>query len=414
MRFSSSVLVILCIFALVAGFGIYTLFQNPQESNTKNLINKTFPSIEDDKALPKTQGTLTNPKIEQTSILPQIDKLLQSGAYTQLEDLVLTNYSELNSNELEELRRAMHLKASSLRRSEKSRESIELLQTIAAIFDDKESWKLIGLEAALQKDWSTSYSALLKASQLENDSLKLTELLNSLAHASNLYTSSLLEQKDLESALNVAESLYFSHPSFPQFQYNYAQALVALGRLDEAKNILISLKNEPNFTVQSDELLSNIQAIEEASRQDYRPDQTDLTPTDELAQRSIDIPLKRYGTSFIAQTKINGRSISLLLDTGASITALNNQSVQRLGLTATGQTITLDTANGRTQSNLYQANSIELNGVTIKNAVIASIDMPDNPNFVGLLGTDILNSKNGSHSFVLDTSKPALIFEPSR
>ncbi|MCH2191192.1 MAG: retroviral-like aspartic protease family protein [Gammaproteobacteria bacterium] len=411
MKLSFSVWMIMCFFAALAGYAIYTISSSFKEAETVDVATKTITRNQENKSHPnKTELPETNESV-QPSLLFQVKQHLETGNYIKLQELVLNHYSVLNTKELRQIYRSLHLKASSLRRLEKSRESIALLKTIAAIFDDKESWKLIGLETALQKDWPTSYEALLKASRLENDSLQLTELLKNLSHAANLYTSSLLERKDFESALNVAESLYFSHPTFPQFQYNYAQALVAVGRLSEAKNILLSLKNEPNFKIQSEELLSNIEAIATKTQLDSKTNQSAALSTGEAAESSVEIPLNRFGTSFLAKTKINKRSVSLLLDTGASITALGSQTIQTLGLTPLGQTITLDTANGRTQSKLYRANSIELNGVIIQNVVIASIEMPYNPNFVGLLGTDILNGQTDSYSFVLDTSKPALIFK---
>lgn len=418
-KLSFSVWVILLVFATLAAYGIYTLGPVSVEKEPNDL-SVLADSLNKSKALDSIVDIQPEQDINgKQSALPTALELLQSGDYSHLEELVLENYSELHSDELESLRSAMHIRASLLRRQEKQREANELLQTIASIFNDKDSWKLIGLDAAMQKDWLTSYKALLKASQLENDGLKLTELLNSLAHAANLHTSSLIEQNDLDSALQVAESLYFSHPAFPKFQYNYAQALIALGRLNEARTVLASLKSEPNFANQSKELLSNIDRIEEVSQQDYissklRESDTANVDAKDSSIRSINIPLNRYGTGFIANARINNRSVSLLLDTGASITALNNQTIQKLGLTEIGQTITLNTANGQTQSELYRAKTINLNGVTMQNIVVANINMPENPNFVGLLGTDILNSRNNGFSFVLDTSKPALIFTQTR
>jgi clan AA aspartic protease (TIGR02281 family) len=134
------------------------------------------------------------------------------------------------------------------------------------------------------------------------------------------------------------------------------------------------------------------------------PDDLDSQPTDMV------VPLRRVGNSLVVPGSINGRSVSLLLDTGASITALSQDMISRLNLQATGDSVQLSTANGVTKARLYRISKMRLGRVFVRDAVVAEIDLRASGSFQGLLGTDILNNADPRYSYLIDNSKNALIF----
>ena len=100
----------------------------------------------------------------------------------------------------------------------------------------------------------------------------------------------------------------------------------------------------------------------------------------------------------------------LLLDTGASITALSAEAIQDLGLRPNGTIITLNTANGRTQSRLFRTDRLRLGRLQLNDMVVAEIDLSGSRGIAGLLGTDVLNQLNEQFSYPIDDENNALIF----
>ncbi len=100
----------------------------------------------------------------------------------------------------------------------------------------------------------------------------------------------------------------------------------------------------------------------------------------------------------------------MLLDTGASITALSLDAIQRLGLEPTGRYIQLSTANGLRTAQLYSANNIRIGRLKKRHLIVAEVDMPSSSGVQGLLGTDLLNSIDQRYSYLIDNQKNALIF----
>ena len=103
---------------------------------------------------------------------------------------------------------------------------------------------------------------------------------------------------------------------------------------------------------------------------------------------------------------------SLLLDTGASITALSRELIDRLNLQPLNRQIRLNTANGSTLAELYQVERLQLGRLVLSDIVIADIDMGSTSNFQGLLGTDTLNKLRNDYDYVIDNGQKALIFKP--
>ena len=124
----------------------------------------------------------------------------------------------------------------------------------------------------------------------------------------------------------------------------------------------------------------------------------------------IRIPLLRAGNSLLVDVAINSSSIRLLLDTGASITSLSSDTIRHLRLTPTGRSISLSTANGLTQSQLYSADRLNLGPLRLNNLLVAEVDFGRAGQVQGLLGTDVLKHVSREYSYLIDDQKNALIF----
>ena len=82
---------------------------------------------------------------------------------------------------------------------------------------------------------------------------------------------------------------------------------------------------------------------------------------------------------FLAQGQINGRSVPLLVDTGASVVSISAAEAQRIGLNyKAGQPVNMSTANGISTGWLVKLSSIRLGSVDVYNvdAVVTPAAMP--------------------------------------
>ena len=92
---------------------------------------------------------------------------------------------------------------------------------------------------------------------------------------------------------------------------------------------------------------------------------------------------------FEAQGQINGRTVYLIVDTGASAVSLSEAEAQRIGLNyRSGQPVNMNTANGVARGWLVKLDSVRLGSVDVFNvdAVVTPTAMP----YV-LLGNSFLN-----------------------
>ncbi|MDR0529236.1 MAG: TIGR02281 family clan AA aspartic protease [Zoogloeaceae bacterium] len=88
---------------------------------------------------------------------------------------------------------------------------------------------------------------------------------------------------------------------------------------------------------------------------------------------------------------INGRSVTFLVDTGASVIGLGMSEARRLGIRLeNAQTVGVSTANGVTQALKVTLDTVKVGGITLRN-VEAAVG-PDMP--VTLLGMSFLNRTN--------------------
>jgi len=118
------------------------------------------------------------------------------------------------------------------------------------------------------------------------------------------------------------------------------------------------------------------------------------------------IQLQRHGEHYVASLKLNNRiEVKLLMDTGASLSALDYRFVQSTGINNSGSRIRLSTASGQVEADLLDIHSVQFGEYRLSNLEFASIDLGRNQGlYHGLLGMDIL----GEFEFYLDQREAIL------
>ncbi|MEM8660003.1 MAG: retropepsin-like aspartic protease, partial [Pseudomonadota bacterium] len=105
------------------------------------------------------------------------------------------------------------------------------------------------------------------------------------------------------------------------------------------------------------------------------------------------VPLEKYGTGFLVKVTFNERdTVRLLLDTGASITALTPGSFRKLyrpDVSLLGTQL-FKTASGYTRGDIYSAASVSLGEERIDGTTLAVLDRLEMGDVDGLLGMNVL------------------------
>jgi len=157
-------------------------------------------------------------------------------------------------------------------------------------------------------------------------------------------------------------------------QWLLARAQYQLGEFEYALNAIQPLLDEANYKVKALTLLADIEAA---------------------LRKPQSIPLNRQGEHFIVQALINDNyNVSLLLDTGASISLLSESAFNALREYSDVVYVkdsTLNTAGGQVSASIYQVAKFEIQGYTINDFDFAVSPFVSELND-GLLGMNFLRA----------------------
>ena len=349
----------------------------------------------------RTPHEVTTP---QKNNLEKISSLINRQQFGYAAERINNSYSELSSADLELIRTIINRKTVELDRSGDYRQAIQLSEMEVSVFDDKAAWSKLAYYAEQVSDWQQALEAMMKVSTLESDPIKLEKQLSLLVKYAAKLRAVLENQGDRYGVHRIYDRLYKTHPGHGRFQLELAYSYLRLEQVDQARPLLKQLQFDLDFGEVSRQILAKLDSsAEQASR---------LPPPETEQTREIVVPLGRLGTNLTTEVKIDRRPVEVLLDTGASITALDNRLIQALGLQPTNESISLATANGRRSAALYRVKSLQLGQFQLRNHVIAGIDFDQHAGFAGLLGTDVLAKIRQSHTYVIDDQRSALVFKP--
>ncbi|MEE4145521.1 MAG: retropepsin-like aspartic protease [Halieaceae bacterium] len=146
------------------------------------------------------------------------------------------------------------------------------------------------------------------------------------------------------------------------------------------------------------ELLARLRAADDGSdpqwsaalQQHLSDADTEMAPGAVLSNA---VPLERRGAGYIVEVTLNDQAtLKLLVDTGASMTALTHESFRRLQrhrFSLLGTRL-FNTANGYTRGDIYRASALTLGEERIEGASIAVLDLRTMDDIDGLLGMNVL------------------------
>jgi clan AA aspartic protease (TIGR02281 family) len=351
----------------------------PSNSGITKELEATEPSSTD------SQTDTTNRVL--ADHLSRINTWIAQDDLTQIKHYVLQHYSALTRSELDAIKQAL------LSTSTTQANAIDQLALAAELFDDSTSWLAYAQHAERGQYWHEAHAAYLQLSQHEVRPEKQEQALSALVRTSAHLRNELERNADLAGIRLLYQQLVDLHPGFPRFRLELAHASMHHGDHEHARQLYEELRYDPEFGDIAEHALETI----------------DRQSADKAARNDVVIPLEMQGSSMVVEVTLNQRPATLLLDTGASITALSQSTIRSLNLNPTGEQIWLATANGQRQSAIYSLNQITLGQFKLNRVPVAEIELE---RFDGLLGTDLLNVLAQKYNYRLENNPSRLVFSP--
>lgn len=119
----------------------------------------------------------------------------------------------------------------------------------------------------------------------------------------------------------------------------------------------------------------------------------DFETDDVIANQGRPIPLKQFGDQYVVEAELSNNPVALLIDTGASVTAISKQYFDTLSnrykINYIGS-FSIGTAGGSIMARMYQFRELTINHVTVQNLPVVILPMQGIKNADGLLGMNFL------------------------
>ena len=196
--------------------------------------------------------------------------------------------------------------------------------------------------------------------------------------------ANLVAADDLFGLTNIYEQMHSLNLLRPIHRLGQAQIYLQTGNLITARDILVELTNEPSVSIAAEKIMLEHQQQFASSNSNKIALQNDY---------SDQIALVSRGNQYWADLEIEDNVVTLLIDTGASMTTLSRQAFQALPNTNNfdliGQRM-FNTANGITKGNIYRVDRLELGRFALNDAQIAVLDFKMPEGVDGLLGMNVL------------------------
>jgi len=262
----------------------------------------------------------------------------------------------------------------------------QLLQHfLVAAYRDVEARILLAAAYRGQEDFPAAIDQLYEARGSAYRPAMLQRITGQIRSIVAELTQSLKRNDDQIALLALYQHLIQLEPDYAPWFMGLAVAQLALDDKEAARRSLLLVSQDPDVGAQAQAMLSEL-SIAFAEMQDPEPRDS--------ATGVVGIPLHRSGNHFIVDAiPANGRSIRLLIDTGASLTIVTPDVLELRGISYqdTGRTGVFNTANGRVRAPVYKLDSLSVGDWQVKHLEIGVLDLGSRSGVDGLLGMNFLN-----------------------
>jgi clan AA aspartic protease (TIGR02281 family) len=185
--------------------------------------------------------------------------------------------------------------------------------------------------------------------------------------------------------------------STPAYRLGQALVCLELGDLSTARTLLQPLAEHPALAEEAAGLLARMEPAPRAAPP--------------AAAERVGIALQRRGGHHLVPVRLNDAvAVTLLIDTGASITSLSQERFNELSRDTffeyRGWRI-FNTAGGHVRGNIYRANTLRLGEQVLEDVDIAVLDFRQGSGVDGLLGMNVLRH----YRFEIDQDRDVLTLQ---
>jgi clan AA aspartic protease (TIGR02281 family) len=190
---------------------------------------------------------------------------------------------------------------------------------------------------------------------------------------------------DSNAMLALYQHLVELEPDHAAWFLELAAAQLALDDKAAARSTLLLIAQDPDVGARAQAMLSELSVAFVETRG---------TGALDSASQVAGIPLTRSGNHFIVDARATGgRSMQLLIDTGASLTIFTPEVLAQGGIRYrdTGRTAVFNTANGQVRAPVYTLDSLAVGDWQVSQIEIGVLDLGDRSGVDGLLGMNFLS-----------------------
>ena len=212
---------------------------------------------------------------------------------------------------------------------------------------------------------------LLNRAYMEQSTFEVTDSIDRITNAVlNSFT-------DKQRAKRIAFLRWLTNYQSERLDYWYelAESLVREKDFDAAEAAIQTISGSPQYHKEAMQMTQHIERLRAMA-----------------SQRYAEVPLVKHGDHYLVLARINQSvELTLLLDTGASLTSISPSTVEALNINIShAPELRLMTANGAVQAKQLVLSTMELGDSLLPNVPVGVIDL-DSPHFDGLLGMSYLN-----------------------
>jgi clan AA aspartic protease (TIGR02281 family) len=231
---------------------------------------------------------------------------------------------------------------------------------------DPEAYLLDADLQQLQGRGLQALSPLLALLEFADDPEVVTRAREQLALLVEAREAQLASTGDVAGLVRLFEDLSRRDPGFDGHRLRLAHWLLRAGRLADAERILAETGTMGVDPVARDELAAGI----------------------ELARAGL--PFERRHGALHVSVRFAGKPLTLLVDTGATTTAISRAGAIELGARPTGERVRVRTAGGIVESEVHRVSDFEVGALHLEDLSVLVLEGPLPHGVDGLLGMDVL------------------------
>lgn len=334
----------------------------------------------------------------------QLSQLLQSGAHTEALDVYAAIADQYDEQTQEAARSQVLAHASSLIAARQYITAQQLLEAYLLLaYRDVDAYILLAETGLAGNEWRRAIDLYYDAKGHAHR-VATIERLNALIRVAVEQHAGRLEQhRDYPGLLDLYRHLTQLEPDHAAYFIGLAAAQLALDDREAARRSLQLIEQDVEVGGKARSMLASLEPLAPPEPYVEAPQEQPLISG---------VALTRNGLHFLVDADSGrGADIRLLIDTGASMTIIKPEVLERPGIKArrTGKTGIFSTANGPVRAPIYRLDSLTIGDWQVDQLEVGVLALNGRAPFDGLLGMNFL-----SHfQFFIDQNEALLRLSPN-